>query len=308
MAGKARWTSNSDVIKHPEDSLLLAYLRKQQLEDGLSINQHIDVEKCPRCLHKLNELQQVSTTLDTLGVMRSYQHYPELSVADTYARMQSTTSRQIPARTATKGVNHRQRPRRSAVRLISVPAAFGLAILFTMAMLVFANLSGKLPLPLPLQGVIKPGLSNSPIVIAHGPSLTPNPVLTATGNVEASATPVQSTTSGSITKPYLTMCSTPANIAQLRLVICGYNFDSLHKVVVFASGKKSISQFIQHVDQHGKFQFGLTIVTCSNLPITISSYEVANSKQIYKLQITSFGNCPVPTTNSIVGSSGFSPN
>jgi hypothetical protein len=309
MAGNARWTSYSDVIKHPEDSLLLAYLRKQQLEDGLSISQHIDVEKCPRCLHKLNELKQVSTTLDALGVMRSYQHYPELSVADTYARMQMATSHRTPAMAFLKGANHRQRPRRSVVRLISLPAAFGLAIFFTVAMLVFANFSGKLLIPSALQGVIKPSLSNSPVVIAHFSSPTPNPGLTATGSVEASATPVQTATSGPITKPYLTMCSTPANISQWRLVICGYNFDTAHKVMLFASGKKPMLQINLHVDQHGKFQFGWTIVNCSNLPTTIYSYEVTNSKPIdVKLQITSFGSCPAPTTTPIVGSSGVSPN
>jgi hypothetical protein len=305
MAGNARWTSYSDVNKHPEDSLLLAYLRKQQLEDGLSISQHIDVEKCPRCLHKLNELKQVSATLDVLGVMRSYQHYPELSVADTYARMQSTANRRIPAKASMNGVNHRHRPRRSAVRLISVPAAFGLAILFTMAMLVFANLSGKLVIPSALQGVIKPSLSNSPVIIARFSSPTPNPDLTAT----VSVTPVQTATSEPITKPYLTICSTPANIAQWRLVICGYNFDTAHKVVLFASGKKPLLQINLHVDQHGKLQIGWRIADCGDLPTIIYAYEQTSLKPIYvKLQITSFGNCPATTTTPIVGPSGFSPN
>ncbi len=67
MAGNTRWTSYNVVNEHPEDSILLAYLRKQQVRDRLTISQHIDVEKCPRCLHKLNELEQVSATLDVLG-------------------------------------------------------------------------------------------------------------------------------------------------------------------------------------------------------------------------------------------------
>src|SRR6266513_4929676 len=97
MASNTRWTSLNEVNEHPEDSILLAYLRKQQLEDRLKISRHIDVEKCPRCLHKLNELKQVSATLEVLGKMRSYQHYPELSVADTYAHMQIAASKQAPA-------------------------------------------------------------------------------------------------------------------------------------------------------------------------------------------------------------------
>src|SRR5436190_3107035 len=135
MASNTRWTSFDDVNEHPEDSILLAYLRKQQLEDRLKISRHIDVEQCPRCLHKLNELKQVSATLEVLGKMRSYQHYPELSVADTYAHMQRAANHQTPVKGSLNGTHHRQRPKKSAVRLISLPAAFGLTILFMVAML-----------------------------------------------------------------------------------------------------------------------------------------------------------------------------
>jgi hypothetical protein len=305
MASNTHWTSYKDVNEHPEDSILLAYLRKQQLEDRLSVSQHIDVEKCSRCLHKLNELKQVSATLDVLGKMRSYQHYPELSVADTFARMQRPASHRTVVKASVNGAHHRKRPRQSVVRLISLPAAFGLAILFTVAMLVFANFSGNSLIPEPLQGVIKPSLSNSPIVITHPLSPTPNPGLTAT----VSVTPVQTATSGPITKPYITVCSTPANIVQWHLFICGYNFDSAHKAALFALGKKTLLQFNLLVDQHGKFQFGWNIVNCSNLPTIIYGYEVTSLKPIFvKLQITSFGSCPVPTTTPIASPSGVSPN
>ncbi len=96
MAGNTRWISYNDVNEHPEDSILLAYLRGQELEVRSSVIQHIDVEKCSVCLQKLNELKRVSTTLDVLGEMRSYQYYPEVSVADTYARMQSAVNRRTP--------------------------------------------------------------------------------------------------------------------------------------------------------------------------------------------------------------------
>ena len=300
MAGNARWNSYSDVNKHPEDSLLLAYLRKQQLEDGLSISQHIDVEKCPRCLHKLNELKQVSATLDVLGVMRSYQHYPELSVADTYARMQSTANRRIPAKAAMNGVNHRQRPRRSAVRLISVPAAFGLAILFTMAMLVFANLSGRSLIPLSVPGVIRHSQDSSTVVVpAHS---TPHLALTATANAETNITP----TATSVTGPYIEVCSSPDNIAHWRLVICGHNFEASYKVALVALGKTPTWLPNLSVDRKGNFQVGWNIVNCRNLPTTIIFYEKANVKpRIVRLQNISFGSCPLlPPT---MGPQGVTP-
>ena len=309
MAGNTRWTSYNDVHEHPEDSILLAYLRKQQVKDRLSVSQHINLEKCPRCLHKLDELEQVSATLDVLGKIRSYQHYPELSVADTYERMQRAASHRTPTKASLNGANQRQRPRKSVVRLISLPAAFGLAILFTVVMLVFANFSGQSLIPGPLQGVIRPSLSNSTGVVAHSSTPTPDPGLTATMNAEASATPVQTATPALVTQPYIAVCSTPANVAQWRLVICGYNFEPAHKATLLAIGKKPVWQSNLHVDQHGKFQFGWNILNCGNLPTIFYAFEEPSSKPIFvKLQITSFGSCPEPTTTPIAGSPGFSPN
>jgi hypothetical protein len=300
MAGNTRWTSYNDVHEHPEDSILLAYLRKQQVKDRSSVSQHINLEKCPRCLHKLDELEQVSATLDVLGKIRSYQHFQELSVADTYERMQRAASHRTPTKASLNGANQRQRPRKSIVRLISLPAAFALAILFTVAMLVFANLSGTSRNPEPSKEGISHSQGNSTVVVVPHSTPTPDLNLTAT----AGTTPVLTAT-----KAYIKVCSTPADIVQRRLVICGHNFDPAHEAALLAFGKKPMWQSNLPVDQHGTFQFGWNIVNCSNLPTIIYSYEATSSKPIYaKLQITSFGSCPEPTTTPIAGSPGFSLN
>ena len=70
MASNSRRISYNEVTKHPEDSILLAYLRGQELEARSSVIQHIEDEKCSVCLQKLHELKQVSATLDVLGEMR----------------------------------------------------------------------------------------------------------------------------------------------------------------------------------------------------------------------------------------------
>lgn len=298
MAGNTRSIPFHAVNKHPDDSILLAYLRGQQLEFRSSVIQHIDIENCPRCLQKLNELKQVSAILNVLGDMRPYQHYPELSAVDTYARMQNAVIDRIPAKTAPHGAHYRQRPRKSAMRLISVPAAFGLAILCTMAMLVFANLSGRSFIPFSVDG----GTSH----VQNTLNITVPPHPTAT----QAATAVVSPTGTSETKgPQIKVCSTQANIDQMHLVICGSNFDSAHKVnlFVFMPGKKPILYRNIPVDKHGKFQIGWKIVDCRNMPGLISGYEVTSPKQIpAKLQITSFGNCTAPATTPVaVPSRGF---
>jgi hypothetical protein len=294
MAGNTRRITYNNVNKHPEDSILLAYLRGQELGVRPSVIQHINEEKCQRCLQKLNELEQVSATLDVLGDIRSYQHYPELSVVDTYARMQR----------AVNGVNHRQRPRKSAVRWISVPVAFGLAILFTMSMLVFANLSGRSLNPSSSSGGMSPGQNILTVAVPPHAAPTQEATLTTTGIVTPDK-PSEAKT------PYMKVCSTKANIDQLRLVICGFHFDSAHKtmLIAFVPGKRAILLRDIPVDNDGTLQVGWKIADCTNMPTMVFGYEATSSKPIFViLHITSFGNCTAQTPNSVVGPSGVSTN
>ncbi len=269
MAGNTWWKPQKHGEKHPEDSSLLAYIRQQQLEDRSKITQHIDIERCPRCLHRRSELEQVSKTLDVLGQMPPYQHYPELSVARTYAHVQGAANRRTVLQAYLHRVNNRQRPRKSAVRLVSLPAAFALAILFTVAMLVFADLSGVPWLPRSLQGGTSPSQSGSTGLPRQAVTPTPDLALTATANANATAIASQ---------PNIQVCSTPADIAQSRLVICGYNFEAGHKVslIVTISGREPVTRHPVHVDKQGEFQDWWYVHNCRNLPTAIFAYEVDN--------------------------------
>ena len=294
MAGNTRLTPHNDIKEHPEDSVLLAYLRKQ-LEDPLNVSRHIEVEECLRCRHKLNKLTQASATLDVLARMQQYQHYPELSVADTYAYVRKAADKRTPVQALLHRINNRQRPRTSAVRLVSLPVAFGLAILFTVAMLVFANLSGQSWIPVPVLKVIKYSQDSSTVVVP--PHSTPDFALTATANARTNITP----TATPVTGPYIEVCSTPYNIAHWRLVICGHNFEAGYKVTLVALGKTPTWLPNLSVDKQGNFQVGWNIVNCRNLPTTIIAYEKANVKPIIvRLQNISFGSCPLlrPTKGS----------
>lgn len=299
MASNSRRITYNEVKKHPEDSILLAYLRGQELEARSSVIQHIENEKCSVCLQKLYELKQVSATLDVLGEMRQHQYYPELTVASTYARMQNAVSRQTSAKATMNGADYRNRPRKSAVRLISVPVAFGLAILFTMAMLVYAALSGRSLIPFSVDGGTRHVQNTLTIVVR------PNPT-----SAQAATVTVTPSGSSEAKEPRIKVCSTQNDITQMRLVICGFNFDSKHKatLVVYVPGKRPISYRNILVDKHGKFQIEWKIADCGNVPTFIFGYESAGTKSIkVKLQITSFGSCTVPTTFPLLNSSRFSP-
>jgi len=185
--------------------------------------------------------------------------------------------------------NYQHLPRRSAVRLISVPVAFVLALLLTMTMLVYANLPGRLFNPFSFNGGTDPGQNIATVVVP--------PHSTSTKEANLSATEIGG--SSNAKEPYLNVCSTQADIDQLRLVICGSNFDRFHlaTLVVFVLGKKPIWFRNISVDKHGNLQVGWEITDCGNVPTFIYGYEVTSSKPILvKLQITSFGSCLAPTT------------
>ncbi len=290
-------TPNTNTSEHLEDSILLAYLRRQQLDDRLRlrVNQHIDIERCSRCRHKLDEMARISVTLDVLGRMPSYQDYPEISVADTFARVQRAANQRTVLQADLSRIKNRQRPRKSAVRLVSLPAAFALTILFTMV-IVFANLSVE---PM-ISGLYKVGIIsshyNSTLEVQNHATPMPNLALTATANVNASATPVLTPTATPESGPYIMVCSTPANIANWRLVICGHNFEAGYKVVLVALGKSSALLPNLLVNKRGDFQIGWDIINCGNLPMFIIAYERTNAKPISaRLPNISFGSCPLLT-------------
>ncbi len=293
-------TRDTTTREHYEDSILLAYLRRQQLEDGLSlrISQHIDVERCPRCCHKLSELAQVSATLDVLGRIRSYQHYHELSVDDTYARAQGVANKRTSSQADLYTV--RRRPRKSAVRLVSLPVAIALTMLFTVV-IVFAFFSGESKISGPPQIGLRSNHSNPTLVLQNQPTATPNLALTATANANATTTGALTPTSTatSITGPYMVVCSGLYNIARWRLVICGHNFEAGSKVVLVALGKMPILLPNVPVNKQGDFQVGWDITNCGNLPTTIYSFQKADAKPtLIKLQNIAFGDCPVPTATA----------
>ncbi len=293
-------THDTNTIKHFEDSILLAYLRRQQLEDGLSlrISQHIDVERCPRCCHKLDELTRVSATLDVLGRIRSYQHYHELSVDDTYARAQGAASKRTSSQADLYTV--RRRPRKSAVRLVSLPVAVALTMLFTVV-IAFALFSGESKVSGPSHGGVRSNPYKTTVDLRNHPTATPNLALTAIANANATTTAALTPTSTAtpVTGPYMEVCSEPNNITHFRLVICGYNFEAGSKVVLVALGKTPILLPNVPVNKQGDFQVGWDITNCGNLPTTIFSFQKIDAKPILiKLQNIAFGNCPVPTATA----------
>lgn len=294
MTSNTIWIRDNDGKEHPEDSLLLAYVRRQQLEDRLSIDRHIDVEQCPRCRHTCDELAQTSATLDVLGQMAAYQHYPELSAATTFSHVQSAANKQNPLRAYVHWAANQQRPRKSIVRLISLPVAFGLALLCVVLVLA-SHWPGGLLMTGPSQGGTSPSQSNATAVQEQHTTPTPDLALTAAARASSSPTPALTPTASPGSQPYLEVCSTPADIAQSRLVICGFNFEPGHEVslVVDTSGKRPFMQRPVLVDKQGEFQDGWYVYYCRDLPVAIFAEDMtAGTDYSYTPVNISFADCP----------------
>jgi hypothetical protein len=171
-----------------------------------------------------------------------------------------------------------------------------------MTMLVYANLPGRSFDPFSLNGSTSPGQKIATVAIPSHSTSTKEASLTPTAIVSPAG-------SSKAKEPYLEVCSTQANIDQMRLVICGSNFNSFHRanLIVYISGKKLTWFRNIPVDKYGKLQFGWKISDCRKVPTFIYGYEETSSKPIIvKLQITSFGSCPAPTTTPVAKPSGFS--
>jgi len=184
--------------------------------------------------------------------------------------MQRAAIHRTQVKASLSGTNHRQQPRKSAVRLISLPAAFGLTILFMVAMLVFANLSGKSFIPRSLQGGTSASQNNS--------TLLPRQQLTPT---------FPST---------ITQCSDQAHY---YLEICGSNFkpgDSISLVVYMIGSEQPTIRHAVKIDAHGKFIERWYFKYCNYLPIAIYAEEVSTVPTINSnvLVITYSTNCIEP--------------
>ena len=307
MVSTTKWIQASDGKEHPEDSILLAYMRLQQLEDWPRINRHIDVELCPRCRRKCDELAQVSATLSVLRQMAAYQRYPELSAARTYARIQESVNKRAPLQAYLHWAGNRQRPRKSPVRLVSLPVAFGLALLCVVLVLA-AHLSGG-SLPGSSQGHVSPGQNNAATLQPQYTTPAPRPALTVTAGATttpaATLTPAATSTTGP--QAYLQVCSTAADNAQLHLVICGFNFEPYHKValVVDVPGRPLVTRHPVFVDRLGAFHDGWYISNCKYLPVAVyaEDFTAGTGNYAYTLVNIAFANCPVatPTAGPTIG-------
>ena len=287
--GGATDASGTTLPQCPAESVLLAYTRNQQLELSLSIRLHI--EHCQSCRQKCDEYKRLNATLGLLASVQSNLRYPEPLANRVFQviRREKRQSNKAPA---------------LSFRIASLPIALLLAAgaLIVMTGVVvwalFIHTHGN-GLSTPSTNHLVNGPPASTLVAAQNhptqkPKPKPGPTIVVSPT--AGANPIAGST------PYIALCSTPDDIAQLRMRICGHNFSPGDKIalVVDIAGSAPKQRHPVLVDAKGNFQDSFIINNC-DVPLAIFARDLSRTANTNVLQNIAFADCPVPTPPASTG-------
>jgi hypothetical protein len=317
MSSDPMWKRDANGVEHPMPETLLAFMREQCAEHEKSrINEHL-LTGCVPCSRVRAGLTLSSNALNQLKYMSRYLYYPELQSNQVLLHAQRgepltsvwTGKRKRKFQAQSRSQITRQYVYKKSVRIISLPVAFALLLIFMTAVLVLAysvvNSGFRIPLPgQQSSGFIIPE-PNTPVVAQHQPTPT-NTVagtITATPSVSAivgvSPTPVGPT-------PTIGICPHPRF---MYLEICGYGFkkgDKISLVLDYYGSKSPLVRNALVADSLGEFMNGWNIYSCHYLPIAIYAEDVSQkpgsviSNVLTSIQIQVSG-CHGPTPTPMPG-------
>jgi hypothetical protein len=283
--------------RHPEKSILLAYIRRQPLDDRLYIQQHI--EHCERCSQLCDEYKLISGTLED-ALMRASHFYPQLTSRVIYSvekHLYESGKLRAAQRQGSRGY-------RSGRRMAGLPVAISLVLLFAVLLttVAYAISTNHTPLisNISHQGIVTtqptPDLGNlvpPPQVTSkhkHPPKHAVAP--TRTSSVAAATTPF------STPQPSMVICGRSATGTAMYLMLCGYHFTPGDKVTVvleYPENNRSLAPIT--VNANGQFEDSVSIA-CAYVPIAIYAKDQTHSKESGMLTNIPRGCTPVPGTSS----------
>lgn len=272
---------------HPDDSILLAYTRRQSLgEDRPGIQYHID--NCKRCCQRCNEYAQISTELSaTLKHFQYNQYYPPLAEG-IIEYIQNPSA----ARLARQRREHtRRKPYVMRGKRLSVVSFRGVVISLAVLLLVFLFMA------IVFAGRGVPLLNHNWhfISVTQTSSFTTVKAHMVSPTVAPHGSPtVPATLTSGTSHPAIRLCPIKSNKFLSRMGICGYNFTPGDKVELMAQtvGGTSRTPHVVTVDAQGSFQDFWAINTCNDYPITISVKDLTHESEVVpELQNNQLGRC-----------------
>ncbi len=299
-------------VKHPDESMLLAYVRRQSYPDWPGgMRQHID--SCTQCKTRCNEYAQVGTLLEALSHSSQYQSYPPIADRVLWRIEQSQ-------RVAMNRQQHIAVQRLRSLRVVSLPTAFILALLCTGILIALAYQTGALS---HISGIVSFNKVTS-ISNETPPQLTPKPTLPTKQSTKTPPSPVATSTpdveptptSGSSRRtngPKIQQCApqfgpgsgpeqqngfTLVRGSALVLSICGSQFTPYKSIALLAryTGFPVLLRYLTRSDAQGKFHVTISIPNCNFVPASLIAVNIVNPKEMSQvLTGIQVGNCPIPT-------------
>ncbi len=262
--------------RHPDKSILLAYIRRQPLDDRLYIQQHI--EYCEHCSQLCDEYKRISNTLeDALTQVRHF--YPRLTSHVIYS-VEKHLYESGKLRAAKRQSLRDYRPKHRMARL-TVAISLVLAMLLTTVVYAISTNPTPLISYISHQGIVttqpSPDLGN----------LVPPPQVTSKHKhppkhvVAPPQTPsvVAATTPSSTPGPSMVICGRSAAGTSMYLMLCGDHFTPGDKVTVVLEYLKN-SKSLAPVTVNAKGQFEASVsIACAYVPIAIYANDQTHSTE-----------------------------
>lgn len=291
MASSNEWKLDEHSVEHPEKHLLLAFIRRQSLDEREKIAQHLS--RCDTCRETAKQLEMEIAPLLVFKQATLYHTYPLLSPDSILAHAQGG----VPKRT--RWLMRKRQPARPGfarrVSWVSIPASFGMALLLIVTMVVLAAYinsvgTGGIPFRFPRHYV----------TVTLPPTSAATPAKKVSPTVPAKAHP--SVTPGTPNGPTIWVCSSKQDISIYHLVICGRNFkagDHVSLMLTIGDGLPFKLHPIE-VSRLGEIQ-AIWPLLCRFLPTSIQAVDVSSKSLVSSNIITTisqrcFGTAPSPNT------------
>jgi len=267
------------LSRHPDKSILLAYIRRQPLDDRLYIQQHI--EHCERCSQQCDEYKHLSSSLED-ALMQVRRLYPRLTSHVFYASAEEDS---YESGSGKLGAARKQSFRNygSERRMARPQVTILLVLLFAMLLTTVAYAVSTNHTSL-ISNISHQGLATTQPSPDLG-NLVPPPQVTSIRQRPSIHTPVPTpvvtvvSTPVAIVKPSIVICGTSIIGSSRYLKICGNHFTPGTMVrVVLEYPKNSRSLDPVTVDAKGHFEDGFTIA-CGDIPIAINADDQSHKTE-----------------------------
>lgn len=268
------------VVQHPDESILLAFVRRQLRNDEWpGIQEHL--AHCPQCRRHCAEYDQVGAFLR------------QWATSEYYATNPALTERVLQRINASTSVRERwqERVRMPSLRLMAVPVAIALVVLFSVVFFTIAYRG-----PLTGQGHNVKHIVLTPTQAVRNIRQTPTakarpPTPTATVATKNDHDGGNSSSSGGGGNLYL--CSPPRKHNAFVLQVCGSNFtpDAQIYLIFTVQGQQFQPRGAITADQSGDFAMSFIIPNCRFVPNAINAVDANNNQLAPTLSNIQVGHC-----------------